>query len=175
MKCFNHPNEEAVGTCAKCGRGICHQCIGASTGTLICKECLQTIPSSHVPNLKNKIGAFLGWLGVANFIILEFWLLSTYFSLIGLPAEPFISQIYIASIVTTVSAIMLICGNYLMIKNRPREGGIINLMAGIAMAFAYTYFAFLSKPQLLNWLGITGYLLLAPALISGAAGIALKK
>jgi len=121
------------------------------------------------------MGPFLGWLGVADFIILEFWLLLTYFSLERLPAEPFISQIYIAGTITAVSTVMLICGSYQIMKNRPKKGGILNLIAGITMAFGYTYFAFLSKPQLLNWFGITGYLLLAPALISGVTGIALEK
>ena len=27
MKCFNHPNTDAVGLCQSCGRGLCRDCV----------------------------------------------------------------------------------------------------------------------------------------------------
>jgi len=175
MKCFNHTDQEAIGICAKCGRGICEQCVGTTAARLVCKECfLQVKPSSHILNL-NVVGALLGWLGAADLIMLEFWLVFTYISLAGLPAEALVYQIYMVGTITVVSAIMLILGSYFIMKNHPKKGGIINLTVVMAMALTYTYFAFLSKPQLLNWLGITGYLLLAPALISGLTVVTLKE
>ena len=121
------------------------------------------------------LAVFLGWLGVADFILLEFWLVLSHVSLIRLPAEQLILQIYVVGAITAISAVMLIFGSYLMMKNRPKMGGIINLITVIVMALTYTYFAFLSEPQLLNWLGITGYFLISPALVSGVTVIVLEK
>ena len=38
MKCFYHPNEDAVAQCQKCGRGLCHPC-ATNNNRLVCRNC----------------------------------------------------------------------------------------------------------------------------------------
>src|SRR5437762_5766948 len=37
MKCFNHPNVDAVGICKSCGRGLCRECIAEVDLACSCK------------------------------------------------------------------------------------------------------------------------------------------
>lgn len=39
MKCFNHHNIDAVGTCVSCGRGVCVECKTMLGGRIYCKPC----------------------------------------------------------------------------------------------------------------------------------------
>lgn len=52
MKCILHPSEDAVGTCAKCGAGLCQSCFAGSEYTFhnkpMCADCnLATIKELH--------------------------------------------------------------------------------------------------------------------------------
>lgn len=40
MKCFNHPEVDAVATCKKCGKGLCHDCAAKYTPCM-CDSCAQ--------------------------------------------------------------------------------------------------------------------------------------
>lgn len=42
MKCFNHPDREAVATCQKCGKGLCRECAEKYTPCL-CDSCADQI------------------------------------------------------------------------------------------------------------------------------------
>jgi len=42
MKCFNHPEEDAVGVCKSCGKGVCQECAVIIAGGNYCKTCLET-------------------------------------------------------------------------------------------------------------------------------------
>jgi len=37
MKCFNHPQIDAIGFCRACGRALCRECVGEVSGILCCK------------------------------------------------------------------------------------------------------------------------------------------
>lgn len=39
MKCYIHPNVDAVGTCTKCGKMICQACSTEINGKLVCSQC----------------------------------------------------------------------------------------------------------------------------------------
>ena len=39
MKCFNHPEREAVATCQKCGKGLCRECAEKYTPCM-CESCV---------------------------------------------------------------------------------------------------------------------------------------
>ena len=55
MKCFNHPQNEAAGTCKFCFRGICRQCVRDSGVGLACSEaCESQIKSTHALVERNK-------------------------------------------------------------------------------------------------------------------------
>ena len=40
MKCYYHPDRDAVGTCSQCGKACCHECIEDIGGALLCKDCM---------------------------------------------------------------------------------------------------------------------------------------
>lgn len=38
MKCFNHPESEAVAICKACGKAVCQQCVIASDNGMACQQ-----------------------------------------------------------------------------------------------------------------------------------------
>lgn len=123
------------------------------------------------------ISAFLGFLGAVNLLFMVFYTLGIYHTLSGIPSmRSLFFQVYFSAILTTASAIMLICGSYLMLKTKGRRGGAINLLAGTLIPIpGYIYFTFFSQPRLLSWLGPIGWALLTPAIISGTTNIFLSR
>jgi predicted nucleic acid-binding Zn ribbon protein len=43
MKCVNHPEIDATGTCVKCGKSLCSECIKELPGKTYCQVCAQEI------------------------------------------------------------------------------------------------------------------------------------
>jgi hypothetical protein len=39
MNCFTHSRNAAVGMCAFCQKGICHECVATETPRLVCRAC----------------------------------------------------------------------------------------------------------------------------------------
>ena len=55
VKCFKHPENEAVGSCKYCFRGVCPQCARDSGVGLACSEtCQAEIKSVHALVERNK-------------------------------------------------------------------------------------------------------------------------
>jgi chromate transport protein ChrA len=122
------------------------------------------------------LGAFLGWLGTVNQILIASYLLAVYqaFSAIS-SMEKLGFQVYLAAILLVLSAAALACGSFLLWKGKWRAGGMINLGAGTLISVpTYIYFALLSEPTFLGWLGLLGVFLLTPAIFSGTIGILLS-
>ena len=42
MKCYYHPEVDAVATCTGCGKAICQKCAVNVSGKLICQQCLSS-------------------------------------------------------------------------------------------------------------------------------------
>ena len=40
MKCYYHPNKDAVSICSQCGKAACHDCIEDVEGAMLCKNCI---------------------------------------------------------------------------------------------------------------------------------------
>jgi hypothetical protein len=49
MKCYNHPDVEAVSTCSHCGKAICGACSVDVTGKIMCQTCVATGAVSIAP------------------------------------------------------------------------------------------------------------------------------
>jgi len=91
MKCYYHPEVEAVATCAECGKAVCQDCSVSVGGKLHCRECLATgsVPSqvTSVPTTPtNRMALISMLLGLGGWLV---WLLllcfnSTIGSLIAL-------------------------------------------------------------------------------------------
>ena len=83
MKCFNHPDTDAVAICKSCGRAVCHECALPSDVGIACqKSCAQVLSNkaslnskqaSHLKNLKRM--NFL-----ASFFSIGMGILFIYFS-----------------------------------------------------------------------------------------------
>jgi len=39
MNCFTHSRNAAVGMCALCQKGVCHECIAKETPRMVCRDC----------------------------------------------------------------------------------------------------------------------------------------
>ena len=53
MKCFNHPEREAVATCQKCGKGLCRECAQKYTPCM-CDPCAAQIKQSQQQQAQKK-------------------------------------------------------------------------------------------------------------------------
>jgi uncharacterized Tic20 family protein len=53
MKCFNHPDIDAVATCQKCGKGLCRECAEKHTPCL-CDSCAEQIQRDKQRQAENK-------------------------------------------------------------------------------------------------------------------------
>lgn len=55
MRCFNHPDSEAVAICKHCGRGICRDCVIDTGCGLACSPaCEEEVKSVHVMISRSK-------------------------------------------------------------------------------------------------------------------------
>ena len=75
MKCYVHPEAEAIGACPKCGRAICRECAVEVQGKLICRNCLasgEVATQEKDPNtafIIELVGGFFGLLGLGYFYV----------------------------------------------------------------------------------------------------------
>ena len=70
MKCFNHPESEAIAICKACGKAVCKECGLESENGIACQQnCINTLSekknlyslqAAHLKNLKrmNLLGSF---------------------------------------------------------------------------------------------------------------------
>jgi TM2 domain-containing membrane protein YozV len=59
MRCSYHQDREAVGTCSRCGRGICEECNVPVNGKNVCKNCVNIIASQRQCNRKEPLLALI--------------------------------------------------------------------------------------------------------------------
>ena len=69
MKCYVHPNNEAIGTCTSCGKNVCTECAVHVRGRLVCRDCLATGKTAGAKDpdtafLIELVGGFFGLLGI---------------------------------------------------------------------------------------------------------------
>ncbi len=85
MKCYYHPDKDAVGVCVRCGKAVCAEDSVIIDGKLYCKECSKTIgstgPSKKLyKSRRNKIlcgicGGLADYFGIDPTIIRVIWIL----------------------------------------------------------------------------------------------------
>jgi TM2 domain-containing membrane protein YozV len=78
MKCYVHPEVDAVGTCVSCHKAICSDCVVEVSGKLFCRECLASGKNKsyqageYDPNtafLLELVGGLFGLLGIGYFYV----------------------------------------------------------------------------------------------------------
>jgi len=66
MKCFYHPERDAVGVCKSCGKGLCGECAAEVGGKLACKDKCEDQAKALADfeqGLVRVAAAQKGWLG----------------------------------------------------------------------------------------------------------------
>ena len=67
MKCYRHPEIEAIATCTRCGKAICQTCAVDVGGKLLCQQCLSSPNLQQISKPTNTlaiVSLILGVLGL---------------------------------------------------------------------------------------------------------------
>ena len=78
-------------------------------------------------------------------------------------------EVYIISVLTTILSVTVLYGSYQLWKSNLIVGGLINLMTGIVTLITYCYLIWVIP--ILTELGVVGFLLCVPSLVSGILGV----
>ena len=74
MKCFVHPNEEAICVCKKCGKAMCQRCSAYSQHSGICPECKKKeLEYSRICLLEEARSLKWGAIGALCLTVLTCW------------------------------------------------------------------------------------------------------
>ncbi len=57
MKCFNHHNQDAVGVCKSCLKGICVNCATDIGGGITCSDECESVAKDNIRLVKNTVDA----------------------------------------------------------------------------------------------------------------------
>ena len=78
MKCYIHPEVDAVGTCVSCHRAMCSDCVVEVSGRFFCRECLASGKNKsqqtgdYNPDtafILELVGGLFGFLGIGYFYV----------------------------------------------------------------------------------------------------------
>ncbi len=64
MKCFNHPQADAVAQCSQCHKGICSGCAHDAEGATFCTSCFETGLRAEIAHAKTSSTAVWVFTGV---------------------------------------------------------------------------------------------------------------
>lgn len=76
MKCYKHPNVDAIATCVTCGKPICDECAVEVGDKVMCRDCVaergisrngEYDPSTAF--LIELVGGFFGFLGIGHMYV----------------------------------------------------------------------------------------------------------
>ena len=116
MRCFNHPDVEAVGICKHCSRGICTECVKDSGHGIACSlPCISEIRSLYAAISRNKkVYSVAAKAGIRTAI--WFFLLGGIFVAFGVLTEirdsPFMMYLF------GMGALMLVAGAFALVNSR---------------------------------------------------------
>ena len=68
MKCYVHPDIEAVGTCMNCGRAVCSDCSLDIAGKMTCKACAEKLATQCVTVPKKEPALALALSLIGGFV-----------------------------------------------------------------------------------------------------------
>ena len=115
MKCFKHPQNDAVGSCKHCFRGVCAQCARDSGVGLACSEhCENEIKSVYALVEKNKkLSSFVPKTHARQAVFLA--LMGSVFIGFGLYSEFRFMSAYLI-----VFGVVMLCGASISVLNSRR-------------------------------------------------------
>ena len=68
MKCFSHPQADAVAQCSQCQKGVCTSCAHDVEVVTLCTSCFQTGLSSEIAHAKRTVVGVWVFTGVVTVI-----------------------------------------------------------------------------------------------------------
>lgn len=116
MRCFNHPDVEAVGICKHCSKGICKECVEDSGHGIACSfPCVSEIRSLYAAISRNKkVYSIAAKAGLRNAI--WFFLLGGIFFAFAVWTEikdsPFMMYLF------GMGALMIVAGVFALVNSR---------------------------------------------------------
>lgn len=67
MKCFYHPERDAVAQCSQCHKGLCSACAFSGVGTTMCQTDLKAVAAQEGARARGRIvGAWL-FMGIPRY------------------------------------------------------------------------------------------------------------
>ncbi len=77
MKCFYHPDREAVAVCSECGKALCQECAKEFEGKIYCKDCLEELKKDKKQKEVNsakivKVSIILSLIAIGVLLLLFF-------------------------------------------------------------------------------------------------------
>ena len=74
MKCYNHPNQDAIAQCVDCGKGLCQEC-ETRWDPPICDSCQNSRANAELASLNRELMLYVG-LAIAG-IVFGFFMVSS--------------------------------------------------------------------------------------------------
>ncbi len=137
MKCFNHPDRDAVAICSVCGQGLCESCSVKIAGKFYCKpdadrvfgEEKQMMAEEFVRPTSIIVAAILFYILGALGIIWSVGIMASGSVASLLIGAQLVSPLIIGLIGLVLSMLYLIAGYWLW--NGLREGGILGVVLSV--------------------------------------------
>lgn len=111
MKCFNHPDIEAVGVCSSCGKAICSNCSMVINNKVTCKSCVEQKINTKQPD---KFNIFMHLDVASGIIVTVFLIIGTLYVYFDESLRP----LTIYAIILVIICLILIVYDYNRIKNK---------------------------------------------------------
>lgn len=67
MKCYNHPNEDAIAQCQHCGKGLCQSC-AQKWSPPICDDCQRGFINEELSSVNGELMLYVG-LAIAGAVV----------------------------------------------------------------------------------------------------------
>lgn len=66
LKCYNHPNEDAIAQCSDCGKGLCQKC-ATKWKPPTCDDCMKNYVDNEMSSVNSELMIYIG-LAIAGVI-----------------------------------------------------------------------------------------------------------
>lgn len=178
MKCFNHPDKDAVGLCQYCGKAVCNSCAQTFLGKVFCLGCSQAlkrrVEAASISKPFTLPLALLTWTNLAFSILIGAYIIYILVWGLLIPLDFNLLLTYITSIaaLTIIPATILLFSGYEMLRGRLFKGGLMNVASSIILFQLFWYFNWYTP--LIADLWPINLLSFTPALASGILGICLE-
>ena len=137
LKCWVHPDIDAIGVCKSCGKGVCKECALTIRNETYCKTCVEAseVSVGKLKPVKPVVGRS-GSITVASILFFIFGVvgfIGAITEIIHVFAKPFFAEVAIIGGIDFIVGLFTIYAGKLLWDNK-KDGGIFGiLMAVIAL------------------------------------------